>query len=249
MSRTDPEWLHLMIMGAHQTGKWSCAVRALQNMFPEDDSSKYMIGEPGRKQLRVDDKLCTVEFADFVWSELGQMHSVLTDDATTTRGTSTLLVNEIRKCQCFWLMFAVDDRESLDALERCWDCVIEVKNRQKRETGEQQQSVPAIMLVGNKIDLVSADNIITSDDAVATSVNDDNDSMARTSRRWVTRREATNFAKERGIPYVECSAKTGHNVEEMLHQVVRLYRASNNNSGQEQMDNNKKSAGKNCSLQ
>ncbi len=167
-------------------------------MFPEDDSSKYMIGEPGRKQLRVDDKLCTVEFADFVWSELEQMmhSSVLTDDdATTTRGT-LLLVNEIRKCQCFWLMFAVDDRESLDALERCWDCIIEVKNRQKRETGEQQQSVPAIMLVGNKIDLVPADNVITSDDAV----NDDNDSMSRTRRRWVTRREATNFARRGAYP-------------------------------------------------
>ncbi len=242
MSRTDPEWLHLMIMGAHQTGKWSCAVRALQHMFPEDDSNKYMISEPGRKQLRVDDKLCTVEFADFVWSEMEQIHSFHTDGVPST----SIMANEIRKCQCFWLMFAVDDRESLEALERCWDCIIEVKKRQKHETGEQQ-SVPAIMLVGNKIDLVSEDNTITSDDAVATSVNDDNDSMSRTSRRWVTRREATNFAKERGIPYVQCSAKTGHNVEEMLHQVVRLYRASN--SGQEQMDNNKKSTGKNCSLQ
>jgi GTPase SAR1 family protein len=66
---------------------------------------------------------------------------------------------------------------------------------------KKTQNVPMI-LIGNKSDDI--DNRVVSSD------------------------EATEYAKEVGIPYIETSAKCRTNVDEMFHELIRIMRKQSN---------------------
>ena len=104
--------------------------------------------------------------------------------------------NYIRSGEGFLCVFSVTDKKSFEAAEEFRDQILKVK--------EGDKNIPLI-LVGNKMDLVA-------------------DCSANCALREVSHDVANDKAAEWKVAYVETSARTGENVDNGFHNLMREIR-------------------------
>eukprot|EP00483_Globobulimina_turgida_P001116 UN01118 len=186
-------------MGAGAVGKSAITLRFIQGHFVENYDPT--IEDAYRKQVDVDGNQLLIDILDTAGQE----------------DFECLRTQWMKDKDGFVLVFSIVRQASLRKLKDYYEGIAEVYD---------DGNIPPIILVGNKVDLDQ--NHVTYQ---CTSADDDNNKInMRNSQgnikekpeRQVTVEEAVEFGRKIGVvEYIETSAKSGYNVENMIGKIVR----------------------------
>lgn len=94
----------------------------------------------------------------------------------------TITQNYYKNCNGAFVVFSIDEKEAFYSVRNLFF----ISGNWIEDLAQAAPETTQIMLVGNKMDLEN--------------------------KRQVTKEEAEDFAKQYGIPYMECSAKSGQSI-------------------------------------
>jgi len=214
---TPFEQISISVMGAGAVGKSALTLRYIQGQFVSNYDPT--IEDAYRKQIHLDGNTLILDILDTAGQE----------------DFEALRTQWMKKRDGFVLVFSIIRKASLDQLQEFYDGLLEVYD---------ENNCPPIILVGNKVDL--DEKHVSHIPAPKEEMNElleaphnheytesEQVSMREKPERQITFEKAVMFGKKIGVAhYIETSAKSGYNVENMIGKIVR--KIINNRYAEEQ---------------
>jgi GTPase KRas protein len=185
----------ITLLGSTKVGKTALTLQFILNYFPGPEAYAPNIDQAYRKQMVIDDMLCFVEVID---DDVGDEVAGQVDEEE--EGYAPLREQLIRDGDGCILIYSVASRLSFERIEISY----QLMNRVNRASCGGQHP-PVFLLVGNKSDI-------------------DCDIGTTDLEREISYEEGAQLAERFGCDFMETSAKTGQNVEDMFIHMVRALR-------------------------
>merc|ERR1719242_1607293 len=222
---TPFESISLSVMGSGAVGKSACTLRFVQGQFITNYDPT--IEDAYRKQMHLDGNTLMLDILDTAGQE----------------DFEALRTQWMKNKDGFVLMFSIIRKASLHQLQEFYDGIMEVYD---------EDDCPPIILVGNKVDLDDKHHAFTEPPKEEMTelleaphqheyTNSEQVALETKVKRQVSFEDAIHFCRKiKAAHYIETSAKTGYNVENMFGKIVR--RIINNRYQEEQSTKKTKAA-------